>query len=249
MPAPQRFRIGFDIGGTFTDFVLIDDVAGKIALHKRLTTPHDASIAAIEGLRTLVSENGISLGDVREIIHGTTLVTNAIIERKGAAVGFLTTSGFRDLLQMGTEQRYDVYDLFLKFPDPLVPRRLRLEIEERIDAHGSEIVPLKESDVLDAADQLVRAGVNAIAIGFLHAYRNPAHERRARELIAARHPHLSISISSDVFAEIREYQRFVTTCANAYVQPLMASYLDNLTVGSGRWRAGCGLLWQGRRAR
>ncbi len=229
MPALQRFRIGFDIGGTFTDFVLIDDIAGTIDLHKRLTTPHDASIAAMEGLCALTSENGIGLGDVREIIHGTTLVTNAIIERKGAEVGFITTAGFRDLLQMGTEQRYDIYDLFLKFPEPLVPRRLRLEVEERVDAHGKVVVPLDEAGVLRMAGRLVATGVRSIAIGFLHAYRNPVHERRARDLIAAKYPQLSLSISSEVFAEIREYQRFVTTCANAYVQPLMASYLDNLT--------------------
>jgi len=233
MPATQRYRIGFDIGGTFTDFVLIDDVAGSIALHKRLTTPHDASIAAIEGIRALASENGIGLSDVREIIHGTTLVTNAIIERKGADVGFITTAGFRDLLQFGTEQRYDIYDLFLKFPDPLVPRRHRLEVVERMDAHGEVVTPLDEAGVIAMAGKLVAAGVKAIAIGFLHAYRNPAHERRARDLIAQKYPQLSLSISSEVFAEIREYQRFVTTCANAYVQPLMASYLDNLTAKLG----------------
>ncbi len=228
MTESKRYRLGFDIGGTFTDFVLFDVADGAISLHKRLTTPHDASIAAIEGIRAITAERGIAVNDLDEIIHGTTLVTNAIIERKGARVGFLTTAGFRDLLQLGTEQRYDIYDLFLKFPEPLVSRPMRLEVAERIDASGAVVTPLDEAQVLVQARALVDMGAEAVAIGFLHAYRNPAHERRARDLIVKAFPQLTVSISSDVFAEIREYQRFVTTCANAYVQPLMANYLDEL---------------------
>jgi 5-oxoprolinase (ATP-hydrolysing)/N-methylhydantoinase A len=223
-----RWRIGFDIGGTFTDFVLVDGADGEVTLHKRLTTPHDPAEAALKGLEELVALRGIGLPEIAEIVHGTTLVTNAIIERKGARLGLLTTQGFRDILEMGTEQRYDIYDLFLRFPDPLVPRDLRLEVPERMDAAGGVITPLDETALLAAADALVAAGCAAIAICFLHAYANPAHEQAAQRLVAARHPAVAVSISSAVVAELGEYPRVVTTCANAYVQPLMAGYLRRL---------------------
>src|ERR1700736_162861 len=149
------YRVGLDIGGTFTDFVLSDRERRRIALHKCLTTPQDPSVAALAGLGELAGEAGIAIADIGEIIHGTTLVTNAIIERRGVAVGLLTTQGFRDVLQMGTEQRYDIYDLFLKFPEPLVPRRHRLEIPERIDAQGRVVIPLDLAAVRTAARALV----------------------------------------------------------------------------------------------
>src|SRR5881394_4083872 len=145
--AKPSFRVGLDIGGTFTDFVLYDEARQRISLHKCLTTPNDPSVAALEGLGALAAEAGITLGDVAEIVHGTTLVTNAIIERRGAQLGLLTTQGFRDSLEMGTEQRYDIYDLFLSFPDPLVPRRHRLEIGERVDRGGRAISPLDPDQV------------------------------------------------------------------------------------------------------
>src|SRR6266700_3687722 len=145
------YRIGLDIGGTFTDFVLHDGHERRIALHKCLTTPHDPSVAALDGLAALNREAGIALSDVGEIIHGTTLVTNALIERNGARLGLLTTRGFRDILAMGTEQRYDIYDLFLKFPEPLVARRHRLEVPERIDRDGRVVVPLDLDAVRAAA--------------------------------------------------------------------------------------------------
>src|ERR1043166_5072272 len=138
----STYRVGLDIGGTFTDFVLYDGAHRRISLHKCLTTPHDPSVAALAGLGELAGEAGIAIADIGEIIHGTTLVTNAIIERRGAKVGLLTTQGFRDVLEMGTEQRYDIYDLFLKFPAPLVPRRRRVEIPERMDARGHIVTPL-----------------------------------------------------------------------------------------------------------
>src|SRR5215470_10302785 len=219
------YRVGLDIGGTFTDFVLYDGGWRRIALYKCLTTPEDPSVAALAGLGELAGEAGIAIGDIDEIIHGTTLVTNAIIERRGAAVGLLTTQGFRDVLEMGTEQRYDIYDLFLKFPAPLVPRRRRIEIPERMDARGRVVTPLDLAAVRAAARRLVDEGVEAIAVCFLHAYRNPAHERAAAELLRREFPLVSVSLSSDVVAELREYPRAVTTCANAYVQPLMARYL------------------------
>lgn len=224
----DRWRVGFDIGGTFTDFVLYDAAEGTVTLHKRLTTPHDPSEAALIGLGELLEKRGIGFGEVAEMVHGTTLVTNAVIERKGAELGLITTKGFRDILEMGTEQRYDIYDLFVAFPAPLVSRELRLEVAERIDAGGKVVTPLDEEGVLHAAEALVAAGCEAIALSFLHAYANPAHERRAAGIIRAAFPDISVSVSSDVVAEMGEYQRTVTTCANAYVQPLMVRYLDRL---------------------
>jgi 5-oxoprolinase (ATP-hydrolysing) len=228
MHHPDRYRIGFDIGGTFTDFILLDTARAEIRLHKCLTTPRDPSIGALAGLTDLLAAAGLTPTDITDIIHGTTLVTNALIERIGARLGLITTAGFRDILEMGTEQRYDIYDLFLQFPAPLVPRRDRLEVPERIDRDGNVITPLDPAAVCAAAQRLVNEGADAIAVAFLHAYRNPAHERQAAAIIRAAFPDLAVSISSEVVAELWEYQRTVTTCANAYVQPLMARYLQNL---------------------
>ncbi len=229
MTVRGRWRLGVDIGGTFTDFVLSDEKSGRTRLHKRLTTAADPSLAAVEGIDAVCADEGIAVSEVAEVVHGTTLVTNAIIERKGAKVGFLTTRGFRDLIEMGTEQRYDIYDLFLKFPPPLVPRALRLEVAERIDARGRVVTALDEAGVDAAVKNLLEAGVGAIAVGYLNAYRNPAHELRTAEIIARLAPGIPVSLSTGVVAEIREYPRFVTACANAYVQPMMADYLARLS--------------------
>jgi 5-oxoprolinase (ATP-hydrolysing) len=172
--SPSRYRIGFDIGGTFTDFILLDCHTATIRLHKCLTTPQDPSLGALAGLTQLVRDAGLSLTDIADIVHGTTLVTNALIERKGAKLGLLTTEGFRDILEMGTEQRYDIYDLFLRFPDPLVPRRRRLEVAERMDSDGNVVTPLDLEGVRRAATQFAAKGVEAVAICFLHSYRNPS---------------------------------------------------------------------------
>ena len=223
-----RWRVGFDIGGTFTDFVLYDDLNASVSLHKRLTTPHDPSEAALIGLREILEMQGISHVDVSEIVHGTTLVTNSIIERRGAPVGLITTRGFRDLLEMGTEQRYDIYDLFVSFPEPIVQRDLRLEVDERMSASGEIITPLDEDAVRSVGAKLVEVGCEAIALAFLHSYANPANEKRAAEILRTSFPEIAVSISSDVVAEIGEYQRIVTTCANAFVQPLMHRYLTKL---------------------
>jgi 5-oxoprolinase (ATP-hydrolysing)/N-methylhydantoinase A len=223
-----RWRIGFDIGGTFTDFILYDGEGEGIRLHKVLTTPHDPSLAALQGLEELVAAAGIGLGEVGEILHGTTLVTNAVIERNGAKLGLLTTQGFRDLLEMGTEQRYDIYDLFLAFPEPLVARNRRLEVPERIDRVGRVVTPLDRKAVRTALRGLLDEGVEAVAVCFLNSYREPAHERLVGEIARAEFPELALSLSSEVVAELWEYQRCVTTCANAYVQPLMDRYLKRL---------------------
>ncbi|MCS6856072.1 MAG: hydantoinase/oxoprolinase family protein, partial [Elioraea sp.] len=155
------------------------------------------------------------------VVHGTTLATNAIIERKGAKVAFLTTEGFRDVLAMGTESRYDQYDLQIDLPEPLVPRRLRLPVRERLDRAGRVLVPLDEEGVRALIPRLRAEGVEAVAVGFLHAFVDPRHERRVREILHEACPHLPVSLSSEVSPEMREYERFSTTVANAYVQPLM----------------------------
>ena len=221
-------RIGLDIGGTFTDFVLADPRTGGLRLHKRLTTPEDPATGALDGLTTIVAAHGVRLADIGEIVHGTTLVTNTVIERSGARLGLITTAGFRDVLEAGTEQRYDIYDLFLTYPKPLVPRRRRLEVAERIDRDGRVVTALDVEGVRRAALALRDAGAEAIAICFLNAYREPRHEREAAAIVRAVLPDIPVSVSSDVVAEIGEYARCVTTCANAYVQPLLATYLGRL---------------------
>ncbi len=199
-----------------------------LTLHKRLTSAEDPSVAAVTGIEEIAAMCGIGVGDIGEMVHGTTLVTNAVIERKGCRLGLITTAGFRDVLEMGREQRYDIYDLFLRFPEPLVSRDLRVEVEERIDADGAVVTALDPAAVEAAAKRLVAAGCEAIAISFLHAYANPRHERMAAAAVARAAPGVSVSISSGVVGEIGEYPRTVTTCANAYVQPLVDRYLGRL---------------------
>ena len=221
-------RVGFDIGGTFTDFILVDGASGALHLHKCLTTPEDPSIGALAGMSDLLRAAGLGLAEVDHVVHGTTLVTNAIIERSGARLGLLTTRGFRDILQMGTEQRYDIHDLFLTFPEPLAARRDRREIAERVSRDGTVIEALDPEAVRREVRDLVDDGVEALAICFLHAYRNPVHERAARDVVQAAYPELPVSISSDVHPQINEYERSSTTAANAYVQPLMSAYVRRL---------------------
>src|SRR5262249_17297731 len=184
--------------------------------------------AVEHGVVTLLHDAGSAPSSVRSLIHGTTLATNALIERKGAKTGLLTTAGFRDALEIGREGRYDMYDLFIDPPAPLVPRRLRLEINERILADGSVLTPLDEASVRSAIAELVAAGVEAIAVSLLHSYRNPAHERAIQELLETMAPGVPVSCSSEVVPEIREYERTSTTVANVYVMPLMARYLGDL---------------------
>jgi len=183
MVAPRSargsFRVGLDIGGTFTDLVLLNETTGELRLHKILTTPDDPARAAMDGLLELCAAAGVAVRDVTVLVHGTTLVTNAIIERRGARTALLTTRGFRDILEMGKEQRYDIYDLFLRYPDPLVPRRWRREVDERVAVDGEALEPLDRDAVRRAAERLAADGIEAIAVSFLHAYRNPAHEQAA----------------------------------------------------------------------
>ena len=224
----SSYRIGFDIGGTFTDFILVGGPDGRLHLHKCLTTPEDPSIGALAGMSDLLRAAGVELTEVGHVVHGTTLVTNAIIERGGARLGLLTTKGFRDVLEMGTEQRYDIHDLFLTFPAPLAARRDRREIAERTSRDGVVLEPIDLDSVRREVRELMDDGVEALAVCFLHAYRNPIHERAVRDLLHAEFPGLPVSISSDVHPQINEYERTSTTAANAYVQPLMSAYVRRL---------------------
>jgi 5-oxoprolinase (ATP-hydrolysing) len=222
------YHVGVDIGGTFTDFVLLDEGSGDLRLHKKLTTPDDPAQGAVEGLEELLEPAGISLAACRTLVHGTTLVTNALIERRGVRTALLTTKGFRDILEMGREQRYDIYDLFLEYPEPLVPRRWRVEVDERMTRDGESLQAPDLETVRGLLGGLLAEGVEAIAVCFLHSYRNPAHELAVANAIRQDFPGVSVSVSSDVVPEIREFERTSTTVCNAYVQPLVDRYLGRL---------------------
>jgi N-methylhydantoinase A len=225
----RTVRVGVDVGGTFTDLVLHDPRRDLVHTGKLLTTPDDPSEAIVVGVQRLLKETNLKASDLHSIVNGTTLVTNAVIERTGATVGLITTEGFRDVIEVGRETRYDLYDLFLEAPPTLVPRHRRREIGERMDFEGQVLVPLDEAAVAATAREMVeRDGVEAIAISFLHAYRNSSHERRAADIIRGIYPDLPLTLSSEVAPEIREFERTSTACANAYVQPLMRRYLDRL---------------------
>jgi len=221
-------RIGVDIGGTFTDLVWVDDATGATCVGKLLTTPKEPAQAVEQGVVSLLHEAGAHATSVRAVIHGTTLVTNALIERKGARTGLLTTEGFRDAVEIGREGRYDMYDLFIDPPAPLAPRHLRREVRERLLADGAVATPLDGACAREAIGALLADGVEAIAICLLHAYRNPAHEQALAALVRELAPDIPVSASSEVVPEIREYERTSTTIANVYVMPLMARYLDDL---------------------
>jgi N-methylhydantoinase A len=224
----KRYRAGIDIGGTFTDIVLIDDETGRLAVGKVLSTPEDPSEAVEEGLVELLGQEGVEAGRLGTVIHGTTLVTNALIERQGAATALLTTEGFRDAVAIGTEHRYDMYDVFIERPEPLVPRSLRYGVRERVLDDGSVLLDLDEKQILTIVAELRERGVRAVAVSFLHSFRYPEHERRIREILAEQAPEMVVSISSEVAPEIREYERTSTTVANVYTRPLVEGYLHSL---------------------
>ena len=222
----QGGRLGVDIGGTFTDVAL--EASGRRFSAKILTTPEAPERAVIEAIHSVLREAALAPADLSIIIHGTTLATNALIERKGAKTALLTTEGFRDTIEIRHENRFEQYDVNIDPPPPLVPRRLRFPVRERIDAGGRVLVPLDEAGVAALAGRLMAERIEAVAVGFLHSFTNPAHERRVGEILADRLPGVPVTLSSDVSAEMREYERFSTACANAYVQPLIGRYLANL---------------------
>jgi N-methylhydantoinase A len=221
------YRVGIDIGGTFTDMLLLGD-DGTVVIGKTLTTPGDPSLAVENALKPVLQNGTVNSQERGTLIHGTTLVTNALIERKGAPTALLTTAGFRDAVEIGREHRYELYDLNLELPKPLVPRHLRFDVPERIAADGSVLRPLDEVFVRRLVSELRDKGIKAIGVSYLNSFRNPAHEQRTAEIIAEIAPRIRVSISSEVVAEIREFQRTSTTLANVYVQERVSDYLAQL---------------------
>ena len=222
----SAIRMGVDIGGTFTDVVI--EIEGKQFSTKVLTTYIAPENAIIDGLHQVCAKAGVPPSDIGQIIHGTTLATNALIERRGAKTALITTEGFRDVIEMRTESRFEQYDLNLTLPEPLIPRQSRFTISERVDATGGVLIDLDRAEVEAVADQINAAGYKSIAVGLIHSYLNPDHERMVRDVLAEKLPDVMVSLSSEVSPQMREYERFNTVVANADIKPLMKSYLGRL---------------------
>lgn len=225
------YRIGVDIGGTFTDVVLWDIAKSRTEKTKLLTTPDDPSRAVMTGIQQILADNDVSLKAVDAVIHGTTLVANALIERKGVKTGLITTRGFKDVLEIGREWRYDLFNLDIELPEPIVNRPDRHEVTERIGPDGTVITPIALSEIDAIADALASSGITSVGVCLLHAYRNSAHEAAIRDRLAQISPSLSVSLSCDVSPEMGEYERTSTTVANAYVHPIFKTYVDLLVDG------------------
>jgi len=219
-------RLGVDIGGTFTDVVL--EMQGETFSTKVLTTYAAPENAIIDGTHQVCAKAGIEPSQIGQIIHGTTLATNALIERRGAKTALITTEGFRDVIEMRTESRFEQYDLNLNLPEPLLPRQMRFTVSERVDANGTVLIPLDKAEVEAVVAQIAQGCFESVAVGLIHSYLNPAHEQQVRDVLAEKLPGVSVSISSEVSPQMREYERFNTVVANAYIKPLMASYLGRL---------------------
>ncbi len=222
------YRLGCDIGGTFTDFVLVNNITGEFHTNKCLTTPSDPSDAIEQGIRELDQILPGFMDNVEEIIHGTTLVINAIIERKGARTGLITTKGFRDILELGREKRYDAYDIFSEYPEPIVPRADRAEIDERLTFDGRVLKDVDEKKVVQVLEKFKKDGIESIAVCFINSYENFVNEKRVKEIIEKHSPDLFLSASFEVLPEIKEYERTCTTAVNAYVKPITYWYLNKL---------------------
>jgi N-methylhydantoinase A len=223
----MTLRLGVDIGGTFTDFALFDEATGAITVHKQLTTPSDPAESVLSGIDAVLAKAGGGIRAVTHIVHGTTLVTNAVIERKGAAIGMLVTQGFGDVLEIGMERRYDLFDLRLKYASPVVPRANRIEITERIRYDGSVETAL-DIDAARAAVAALAPSIEALAICLINSFANPAHEQALLAMVRAEFPALHVCASADIVPFMREYERWTTTTINAYTQPLMDRYLGRL---------------------
>jgi len=222
------WTIGVDVGGTFTDFCAVDEVTGDVRLWKRPSTPENPATAIVSGLRELAAAHGCPLQEVSRLAHGTTVATNALVQRKGCSVALVTTRGFRDLVEIGRQTRPDLYDLQRDYPDPLVPRRRRLEVTERINAAGAVHLPLDTAEVDEAIARIRDMEVEAVAVCFLFSFLNPMHERRVAEQIRTALPGMHVSTSSAVQPEFREYERFTTTIVNAYLQPVLSGYMSSI---------------------
>jgi N-methylhydantoinase A len=224
--AVPSVRLGVDIGGTFTDVVLEKD--GVPFSIKVLTTYSAPENAIIDGMHQVCAKAGVTPAQIDQIIHGTTLATNALIERRGAKTALITTEGFRDVIEMRTESRFEQYDLNLNLPDPLLPRQMRFTVAGRVDANGKILVDMDRAEVEAIVDQIAEGGFESVAVGLIHSYLNPTHEQLVRDVLAEKLPNVAVSISSEVSPQMREYERFNTVVANAYIKPLMASYLGRL---------------------
>ena len=222
------YRLGCDIGGTFTDFVLVNNETGEFYTNKCLTTPSDPSDAIEQGVKELNDRLPGFMDTVEEIIHGTTLVINAIIERKGAKTGLITTKGFRDVLELGREKRYDAYNIFSEYPEPIVPRSDRAEIDERMRFDGKVLKDVDEKEVLTVLEQFKKEGIESIAVCFINSYENPVNEKKIKEILEREAPEIVLSVSYEVLPEIKEYERTCTTAVNAYVKPITYWYLNKL---------------------
>ncbi|MCH8108595.1 MAG: hydantoinase/oxoprolinase family protein [Chloroflexi bacterium] len=220
--------LSVDIGGTFTDFSLLDLSTGQVLVNKVLTDPDNPEQALMQGASELLQSAGVAFSQLRMVVHSTTLATNAIIERKGAKTALITTEGFRDILEMGREQIYDMYDLKAQYPPPLVPRYLRRGIPERISRDGQILQALDEEAAMAVVDDLVKEGAEAIAVSLMHAYKNPANEQALKAAIASRFPDVTLSISSEVAPVINEYERTSTTVADCYIKPAVSRYLTGI---------------------
>jgi len=224
----MAWRFGIDIGGTFTDVVMAEEDTGRIAIAKLPTTPRDFGQAVIDGIRQGLDANRIDPADVSLLSHATTVVTNALLENKGARAGFITTRGMRDILELRRSSRADLYDLLQDAPAVLIPRRWRFEITERIDAQGEVVTPLAEEELPALIEAISDAGLQTVAVSFLFSFLNDAHERRVGEVLRAVLPNVDVYLSSEVLPEIREFERASTTAVCAVVGPVLASYLDRL---------------------
>ena len=225
--ATPQYRVGADVGGTFTDIVVIGE-QGRVLVKKVLSTPQNYASAIIGGLADLLSEAGIGAEMIREVCHGSTAATNAVLERRGAVVGLITTQGFRDVLELRRLRTPTLYNQFYRPPEPLVPRSLRVEVEERLDAQGQVITPLDETQLRQVIQDLIRKKVDSIAVCLLNSYVNPAHERRVGEIIQEEAPQISVSLSCEAGPGVGEFERTSTVVANAYIKPVMNSYITSL---------------------
>ena len=223
--------LGIDIGGTFTDLSLVDRRSGRQWIGKVLTNNQDLAKCVLDGVKTLFDDSSLAPNTIGSVVHGTTLATNALIERRGATTALIVTKGFRDILEFARESRYDIYDIEIDLPAPLVPRSLVFEVTERLDASGRVVTPVDETEVRRIAAELANRGVQAVAVCYLHSFLNPAHERATAAILAEEAPDIAVSLSIDVIPDIREYERACTTAANAYVQPPVRGYLDRLDQG------------------
>jgi N-methylhydantoinase A len=222
-------RVAFDIGGTFTDFVLRNDATGAVAVHKVPSTPGDPSRAVTDGMPDLLAKAGVAAADIGHLLHATTVATNAIIQRRGARTALITTRGFRDVLILGRQKRYETYDLYMQKPEPLIPREDIFEVRERMSFEGDVLTPLDEADLGRTLERVAAGGYEAVAVALLHAYANPAHEQAVGEAVRSKMPEAALSLSVDVSPKLREYERTNTTVANSFVKPLVGRYIQRLS--------------------